>query len=81
MMKDCIAFPFFLLRPMYAFYLCISRLIALGCSIFDACSLTPDLSLLFLPLHAPTRPVDLEFLGHAHFFGAMVVYRCREPVW
>ena len=39
----------------------------------------PDL--LPTPLHTPTRPVDLKFRGQAHFFGAVVVFPCHEPVW
>jgi hypothetical protein len=32
------------------------------------------------PLHTPTRPVDLKFRGHAHFFARMVVFPCHGPV-
>jgi hypothetical protein len=33
------------------------------------------------PLHARSRPVDLKFRGHVHFFGMAVVFPCRGPIW
>jgi acyl carrier protein len=59
---------------MYAFGLCISRrFLPVFCVQFR---ILRSLSIFRRPqpLHTPTRPVDLEFRGHAHFFGAMVVF-------